>query len=285
MAGDSNKVQVDKFAEGLKSFMNNEETVDDDEERLEGLIRIYEFFTKYVRRIYPDTHWKRAMKMNPNVIWFQLITPSDIAFVISLVKNGMPVWRRKTALFESDDLRKTKAKPLFTSGEGQKRSFGKTTWSKEGLKYFHKVEATWLEEYSDKDKMSALVNGWEKWEPTDELLKKGKDLLRTNWTIIEINKKGKGKGRGEDDDDEGSDGYHSDKYDDVMDYELDNDNLKRVTGLKKLAGEEDAISEESDDDGVHKDVDAVAAGNKGGDVVNEEKDGVEEPRKSARRKR
>ena len=285
MAGDSNKVQVDKFTEGLKSFMNNEEMGDDDEERLEGFIRIYEFFTKYVRRIYPDTHWKRAMKMNPNVVWFQLITPSDIAFVISLMKNGMPVWKRKTALFESDHLRKTKAKPLFMSGEGQKRSFGKTTWSKEGLKYFHKVEATWLEEYSDKDKMSALVNGWEKWEPTDDLLKKGKDLLRTNWTIIEIDKKGKGKGRGEDDDDEGSDGYHSDKYDDVMDYELDNDNLKRVTGLKKLAGEEDAISEESDDSGVHNYVDVVAAGNKGGDVVNEEKDGVEEPRKSARRKR
>jgi hypothetical protein len=224
------------------------------------------------------------MKMNPNVVWFQLITPSDIAFVISLMKNGMPVWKRKTALFESDDLRKTKAKPLFTSGEGQKRSFGKTTWSKEGLKYFHKVEATWLEAYSNKEQMSALVNGWEKWEPTDDL-KKGKDLLRTNWTIIEINKKGKGKGRGEDDDDEGSDGYHSDKYDDVVDFELDNDNLKRVTGLKKLAGEEDAISEESDDGGVHKNVDAVAAGNKGGDMVNEEKDGVEEPRKSARRRR
>ncbi len=49
-----------------------------------------------------------------------------------------------------------------------------------------------------------------------------------------------------------------------MDFELDNANLKKVTGLKKLVGEEDAISEESDDDGVHKDVDAVAAGNKGG---------------------
>ena len=102
-----------------------------------------------------------------------------------------------------------------------------------------------------------------------------KDLLRTNWTIIEINKKGKGKGRGEDDDDKGSDGYHSDKYDDVVDFELDNDNLKRVTGLKKLAGEEDAISEESEDGGVHKNVDVVAAG----------KDGVREPRKSARRRR
>ncbi len=72
---------------------------------------------------------KRAMKMNPNSVWFQLITPSDIAFVISLMKNGMSVWKMKAVLFESDDLRKTKAKPLFTSGEGQKRTFGKTTWS------------------------------------------------------------------------------------------------------------------------------------------------------------
>ena len=186
-AGDDSILNLDAVAGGLQGFMKKNQ-----ENQGIGLPVVYEFFTQYVRRNYPDTHWKRAMKMNLNVIWFQLITPSDIAFVISLVKNGMPVWRRKTALFESDDLRKTKAKPLFTSGEGQKRSFGKTTWSKEGLKYFHKVEATWLEEYSDKVKMSALVNGWEKWEPTDDLLKKGKDLLRTNWTIIEINKKGKG---------------------------------------------------------------------------------------------
>ena len=70
-----------------------------------------------------------------------------------------------------------------------------------------------------------------------------------------------------------------------MEFELDNENLKKVTGLKKLEREEDTISEESDDSGVHNYGDVVAAGNKGGDVVNEEKDGVEEPRKSARRKR
>ncbi len=160
------------------------------------------------------------------------------------MKNGMPVWKRKAVLFESDDLRKTKAKPLFTSGEVQKRRFGKSTWNKEGLKYFHKVEATWQEAYSDREQMSALINGWEKWEPTDDL-KKGKDLLRTNWKLIEINKKR--KGGGENDDDEGWDdksGYHSDKYDDVGlvdNFELDNDNLKRVTGLTKLAREEESI--------------------------------------------
>ena len=56
------------------------------------------------------------------------------------------------------------------------------------------MEATWQEAYSDKEQMSVLVNGWEKWEPTDDHLKKGKDLLRTNWTIAENNKKHKGGG-------------------------------------------------------------------------------------------
>ena len=62
---------------------------------------------------------------------------------------------------------------------------------------------------------SVLINGWEKWEPTDDL-KKGKDLLRTNWKIIKIYKKR--KGGGENDDDEGWDdksGDNLDKYDDV----------------------------------------------------------------------
>jgi hypothetical protein len=112
------------------------------------------------------------------------------------------------------------------------------------------VEATWQEVYSDKEQMSVLVNGWEKWEPTDDL-KKGKDLLLTNWTIIEINKKRRGGGE-------------MTTMNDKMDFELDNANLKRVTGLTKLAGEEESMLEESDDDGVPTNVEAIAAGDKGG---------------------
>ena len=145
------------MAEGLQGFMSN---VNNNESQ--GLTEVYKFFTRYVRRIHPDTHWKRTMKINVNKVFFQLVTPSDIAFVISLIKNGMPVWNRKKVIFESEEINKGKAKPLFTSGEGQKRSFGKTTWSREGLKYFQKVERTWQETYGNKEQMLALINGWEK---------------------------------------------------------------------------------------------------------------------------
>jgi hypothetical protein len=149
------------IAEGLQAFMTIDKTnVDNEENR--GLPEVYEFFRKYVRCIHSDTHWKRTMKITPNKVCFQLVTPSDIAFVISLLKNGMPVWNRKKTLFRVEQSASVKVKPLFTSGEGLKRSFGKTTWSTEGLKYFRKVETTWQEAYADEAQMNALVNGWER---------------------------------------------------------------------------------------------------------------------------
>ena len=123
-AGNTNTLKLDDLVDGLKCFMKDNESIVEDQEH-SGLHEVYKFFTRYVRRIHPDTHWKKAMKMNPNVIWFQLITPSDIAFVILLVKNGMPVWNKKKVLFDVEESRKTKAKPVFTSGEGQKGALDK----------------------------------------------------------------------------------------------------------------------------------------------------------------
>ena len=258
-------ISVDEYARGLKPLMNTDKRVQE-----AGFNRMYEFFTRYVRRIHPDTHWKRAMKNNPNTIWLLLITPSDIAFVISLMKNGMPVWRAKTAEFVSENL--TKVKPLFTTGEGQKRSFGKTTWSKEGLMYYLKVERTWHEAYGDKDLMRAFGNGWEKWEPTEDH-KKGKELLSTNWTN-ENNKKSSEQ-RDDDDHDVLEDGYHSDKYGDVEEFafELDDENRKKLRS-----------NEESEEDDDEDDDNDKGEGNKGGDIASKEKDERDEPRKRGGRK-
>ena len=146
------------------------------------------------------------------------------------------------------------------------------------MKYYHKVEKTWQEAYINREQMCALINGWDRWEP-DNNLKKGKELLSTNWTIIEINKKARAKREGgtEDKDDDGwddEDGYRSDKYSNVEDiqYELDNPNLKKVTGLKKLVGEE-SDDEEEEDGECNKEVGAgKIGGDKGEDDVGAEKE-------------
>ena len=116
-------------------------TTNVDNEENQGLPEVYEFFTRYVRRIHPDTHWKRTMKINANIVFFQLITPSDIAFVILLKwYAGMEQ--------EEDSVRKRtnekdKSKTSVHVRRRPEEKLQKTTWSKEGLKYFRKVERTW----------------------------------------------------------------------------------------------------------------------------------------------
>ena len=83
------------MAKGLQGFMSNNR---DDESQ--GLTEVYAFFTRYVRWIRPDTHWKRTMKSNVNKVFFQLVTPSDIAFVISLLKWHASVGQEEGSIRE-----------------------------------------------------------------------------------------------------------------------------------------------------------------------------------------
>ncbi len=110
--GDENTLKLDEFADGLQGFMKTFQ-----ENRGLGMPEVYEFFTRYVRRVHLDTHWKRAMKNNANKVFFLLVTSSNIAFVISLLKNGTPVWNRKKALSETEEMRKAKATQYYDDVE------------------------------------------------------------------------------------------------------------------------------------------------------------------------
>jgi hypothetical protein len=164
----------------------------------------------------------------------------------------MSIWdQKKTPLLLDSDGRSMKQKPLFTSGEGKKRIFGKLTWNKEGLKYFHIAEINWQEVYRSKEQMSALVNGLERWEPDDD--RKIKDLLRTRWRLTV------GKDNDTKKDEEGmedwekDDGYHS--LDNLeIDYELDDENHQNATGkTKKKEGNHSSSKEEEEDENEEED--------------------------------
>jgi hypothetical protein len=38
--------------------------------------------------------------------------------------------------------------PLFTSGKGKKRLFGKSVWMREGVEYFYTAERNWKKVYN-----------------------------------------------------------------------------------------------------------------------------------------
>ncbi len=115
--------------------------------------------------------------------------PSYITYILSLIKNVKDMWDQTKRHQENPEARHEKrAKPLFSTGEGKRRESGKTVWNNDGLEFFYTAERNWMEVYNSKEQFSALVNGWEMWEPND---KTRKDPIRTKWRREERNKKKK----------------------------------------------------------------------------------------------
>ncbi len=105
---------------------------------------MYKFFARYARKVYSDSDIKTDLKNNEGLSFVDKITPSDIVFAISVLKNGRNVWdqnikmKQLGAAVHGD--REMKKQPLFTGGKGKKKEQGKSLWSGEGLKYCKRAE-------------------------------------------------------------------------------------------------------------------------------------------------
>ncbi len=53
---------------------------------------MYEFFARYMRKVYSESDIKTDLKNNKGLSFVDKIAPSDIMFVISVLKNGRDVW-------------------------------------------------------------------------------------------------------------------------------------------------------------------------------------------------
>ena len=167
-AGERTKVWPDELGKGFQDYVKL---------KLEHVV--YDFMCTYVRRIKPDTKWKKILKMNAGNPFICHFTPSDIAYVLAIIKNGQEMWDQAKNPSTSPE---KKLKPLYSAGEGRKRESGISMWNKEGLAFYYTVEKNWKEVYNDKEQFSVLMNGWEIWEPKD---KSKKDAVRTYWSLEE----------------------------------------------------------------------------------------------------
>jgi hypothetical protein len=84
--------------------------------------------------------------------FLEMITPSDIAYVLALIKNSQGVWDQDMRVAVNPHVLggKEKLRPLFTSSKGKKRIFGKCVWTREGLEYFYTAEMNWKKVYRTK---------------------------------------------------------------------------------------------------------------------------------------
>ena len=113
--------------------------------------------------------------MYPKASFVDVLMPSDIAYVISIIKNSKEMWDQDVRMKEMGKgamaTQEKKAQPLFTQGEGRKQEKGQTLWNKDGMQFFCKAEKTWKEIYNSKEKMKVIYNKWERWITT-----KGKEI-------------------------------------------------------------------------------------------------------------
>ncbi len=132
---DNNRVKIDpdKLRNGLDHYASSSDKAE-----------LYKFLARYVWKVNPDTDIKKDLKNNESFSFIDRITPSDIAFVISMQKNGRNVWDQTIKMKQLGAAvhgeRETRLQPLFTAVKGKKKEQGMSLWSVEGLKYFRRAE-------------------------------------------------------------------------------------------------------------------------------------------------
>ncbi len=68
---------------------------------------------------------KSELRNKEGLLFIDIISPSNIAFVISLIKNGQDMWDQKIRMKELGVAvhgeQEVKVRPLFTEGTGKKK--------------------------------------------------------------------------------------------------------------------------------------------------------------------
>ena len=96
-----------------------------------------EFFAKYVSLLFTKNTIRKWLEAHPDLTFLCMVTPSDIAFVATLIKNSQNVWQLDPAKDDGAE------KPLFTSDVKKKREFSGNAWNEDGMQYYNKSKKSW----------------------------------------------------------------------------------------------------------------------------------------------
>ena len=149
---DRDEYVPDELKAGVNKFIEDEKI---------GVV--FDFLSKYVRKLYADSHIREQLKKEAGLTFIEILTPSDKAYVVTILKNAKDVWDQKLRVKQPNYKNKKKVYHLFTNGRGQKRVLGQSVWSDDGKKYYEEAVKNWDAVYLDDSLMGDLVEGWDEW--------------------------------------------------------------------------------------------------------------------------
>jgi len=232
-----------------------------DNTRLDELM---EFLAGYVRVVHANRYYKSLLIKNPGSSYLDIITASDVAYIVSLISNSDKVWLEMTTS-DGDPV-----KPLYTSRKGIKRVYGVTTWNRSGMKYYRDVVKTWTEAFTrNTPAFKVLRRHWDKWiEDKDggrKFMLNDGDVKKSAYSLL--------KKRSEEDVCAADDEDDEDDKDDHEEFEYDSDPEENTIILSnwdhKRGGRGVRNSyENSDDDEIGGNGDARGGDNEYGHIPN-----------------
>jgi hypothetical protein len=104
------------------------------------LDQIFDLVARYVQKVPSSEHICKKICYYTGRSFLDVIGPSDIAYIVSIIKNSKDMWDQDIQMqelgAEAVGNPEKKLKPFFTSGSGQKRTQGKSLWNIDSMKYF-----------------------------------------------------------------------------------------------------------------------------------------------------
>ena len=126
------------------------------------LDEVMNFLARYVRVVHADRYYRTLLRKQPGSSYLDIITASDVAYVLALLQNNVSVWLKKRT--PEGNL----SKPLFSAGEGKKRVYGITTWNKTGMAYYTCAKTEWQPAFTKNNpQYNILRQYWDKWIEDD----------------------------------------------------------------------------------------------------------------------
>ncbi len=92
--------------------------------------QIFDLIARYVQKVHSDEHIHKVICYSAGSRFLDIIGPSDIAYIVSIIKNSKGMWDQDIRVqelgAEAMGNPEKKLKPLFISGSGQRRTQGKS---------------------------------------------------------------------------------------------------------------------------------------------------------------
>lgn len=137
----------------FKKLDNKDKLTLDPDKYAQGVLHFHETGKlNKLMELHSDWYLKTVLTDHPGTSFLDIIGPSDIAYVIRIIKNSKDVWLESMSVVDENAApQKKKAQALF-----KKRVLGVTIWNNEGMQYNNRTLKKWQQVFGQMDKRHQL---------------------------------------------------------------------------------------------------------------------------------